>query len=120
MGKITIGKRININGATLVSYAGITIEDDVMFGANVTILDCDGHSIDRTVPDSECTLVAKPVTVKRRAWLGINSIVMKGVTIGEYAVVAANSVVTKNVPPHSIAAGNPAKIVKTLEPKGHL
>lgn len=54
----------------------------------------------------------KPIVIKNNAWIGEKSRICKGVTIGENSIVAANSVVTKDVPDNSIAAGNPAKIVR--------
>ena len=48
-------------------------------------------------------------------WIGLNSIILKGVNIGKCSIVAAGSVVTKNVPPYTVVAGNPARVVKTLE-----
>lgn len=56
-----------------------------------------------------------PVTIRQDAWIGAHSLVLRGVTIGEGAIVAAGSVVTKDVPPFTIVAGNPAKIVRELE-----
>ena len=52
------------------------------------------------------------ITIKDKAWIGFDCIVLKGVTIGEGAVVAAGSVVTKDVPDYAVVAGNPAVIVK--------
>ena len=54
-----------------------------------------------------------PIKIGSNCWIGENSRVCKGVTIGDGAIVAANAVVTKDVPANSIAAGNPAKVVKT-------
>jgi galactoside O-acetyltransferase len=53
-----------------------------------------------------------PVEIERGAWLGTQCIVLKGVTVGEEAVVGAGSVVTKDVPPGSVVAGNPAKVIR--------
>ena len=78
---------------------------------NVKILDSDWHTIyDIT---GECINPPEPIIIGDNVWLGINSIILKGVTRGDNAIVAAGSVVTKNVPPNSIVAGNPAKVIKT-------
>ncbi len=55
---------------------------------------------------------SSPITIKDKAWIGFNSIILKGVTIGEGAVVAAGSVVTQDVPDYAVVGGNPAKIIK--------
>ena len=56
----------------------------------------------------------KPVRIGDKAWLGLRVIILKGVEIGEGAVVAAGSVVTKDVPSWTIAAGNPAKVIREI------
>lgn len=53
-----------------------------------------------------------PVIIKDNAWIGMSAIILKGVTVGEGAIVAAGSVVTKDVPPHTIVAGVPARVIK--------
>lgn len=55
---------------------------------------------------------AKPITIRNHVWLGENVMILKGVTIGEGAIVAASSLVLKDVPPHTLVAGSPAKVIK--------
>ena len=55
-----------------------------------------------------------PVRIGDKAWIGFNAIILKGVTVGEGAIVAAGAVVTKDVPPYTIVAGNPARVIRTL------
>ena len=57
-----------------------------------------------------------PVRIQSKAWVGFNVSILKGVTVGEGAVIGAGSVVTKDVPPNTIAVGNPAQVVRHLEP----
>jgi acetyltransferase-like isoleucine patch superfamily enzyme len=59
-------------------------------------------------------VVVKPVRIGDKSWIGLNVIILKGVEIGEGAVVAAGSVVTKNIPPWTIAAGNPARVIREI------
>ncbi|WP_221628021.1 acyltransferase [Teredinibacter franksiae] len=58
----------------------------------------------------------KPVTLKENVWIGQRAIIGKGVTIGENSIIGAGAVVTKSIPANTIAAGNPAKIVKEINP----
>ena len=58
-----------------------------------------------------------PIVIKDGAHIGIGSIIMPGVTIGEGAVIGAGSVVTRDIPPHCVAVGAPAKVIKTFENK---
>lgn len=69
-------------------------------------MDRDYHKLNN---DTEKT---SPIHIGNHCWIGCNCIVLKGVTIGDGAVVAAGSVVTKNIPPNTLVAGNPAKIIK--------
>ena len=56
-----------------------------------------------------------PIRIEDKVWIGMDALILKGVTIGEGSVVAARSVVTKDVPPYSLVAGNPARVVKSLK-----
>jgi acetyltransferase-like isoleucine patch superfamily enzyme len=91
----------------------IRIGNNCMFAANVIISDSDWHGIYNRIRPFRCT---KPVTIENNVWLGERVIVNKGVAIGENSVVGAGSVVTKNIPPNSVAAGNPARVIKTINP----
>jgi acetyltransferase-like isoleucine patch superfamily enzyme len=66
------------------------------------------------VDDKSWDTSGKPVIVEARAWIGNRSIVLKGVTIGHDSVVAAGSVVTQDVPPRTIVAGVPAKVIRSI------
>lgn len=113
-GEITIGDYVLMSPGTRISAAAkIEIGDSVMMAHGVYITDADWHGIyDRSKRTDEIT----PVVIKDNVWLGDRSTVLKGVTIGENSIVAANTVVTKDVPANVVVAGNPAKIVKQLDP----
>jgi len=113
-GKITVGDGSGLNGVAIVSYVAVTIGQEVLFGPNVVIMDSDGHPADRRLPDTLEHKKMAAVVIEDHAWVGFGALIMKGVTVGHHAVVAANAVVTRSVPPHSVAAGNPARIVKTF------
>ena len=113
-GEIKIGDYCLISPGVRISAAqSIHIGDNVMFAANVYVSDSDWHGIYNRIRPFRCT---KPVTIENNVWLGESVIVNKGVTIGENSVVGAGSVVTKNIPANSIAAGNPARVIKTINP----
>ena len=63
---------------------------------------------------------AKPIVIKDDCWLASNVIVCVGVTIGEGSVIGAGSVVTRDIPPHSLAAGNPCRVIRTLTEKDRI
>jgi acetyltransferase-like isoleucine patch superfamily enzyme len=113
--EIVIGDYCLISpGVRISSAKSIRIGDNSMLAANVIISDSDWHGIYNRVRPFRCT---KPVTIENNVWLGERVIVTKGVTIGENSVIGAGSVVTKNIPANSVAAGNPARIIKTINPK---
>jgi acetyltransferase-like isoleucine patch superfamily enzyme len=108
---ITLGKNVFINHAcSFLDLCSITIEDDVMIGPRVNLV-TENHPLD---PGDRKTVLLKPIVVKRNAWIGAAATILPGVTIGENAVVAAGAVVSRDVPPNSIVAGIPAKVIKTL------
>lgn len=113
-GEIKIGDYCLISPGVRISAAqSIHIGDNVMFAANVYVSDSDWHGIYNRIRPFRCT---KPVIIENNVWLGESVIVNKGVTIGENSVVGAGSVVTKNIPANSIAVGNPARVIKTINP----
>lgn len=114
---------VNIKGRVVISQelfifdAGrsdlLTIEDKVGIGPNVTILihsDPFPSPLQKIYPK-----ITLPVHIKKGVWIGAGAIILPGVTIGEYSIVAAGAVVTKDVPPYSVVAGVPAKVVKKLK-----
>ena len=114
-GHVTIGDYALICPAVRISAsAGITIGHSVMMANGVYITDSDWHGvydrIDRIPEDT-------PVVIGDNVWLGDRSTVLKGVTIGDNSIVAAGAVVTRDVPANAIVAGNPAQVVKTLDPE---
>ncbi len=113
-GKIIIGDYCLISPGVRISAAeSIRIGDNCMFAANVYISDSDWHGIYNRIRPFRCT---KPVVLENNVWLGESVIVNKGVTIGENAVIGAGAVVTKDIPANAIAAGNPARVIKNINP----
>ncbi|HEY9175929.1 MAG TPA: DapH/DapD/GlmU-related protein [Verrucomicrobiae bacterium] len=98
---------------TLVANERIVIGDGCQIGDQVAIYDCDFHEINPATRNRSCG-PTQPVSVGNNVWLGSRVMVLKGVNIGDNSVVAAMSVVTKSIPPNSVAAGVPAKVVRSL------
>lgn len=111
----SIGKNCKISSHTFICE-GVYIEDNVFVGHNVTFIN-DKHP--RSVNEdgtmqSESNWEVIKTFVKRGASIGSSSTIMCGVTIGENAIVGAGAVVTKDVPPNTIVAGVPAKVIKEI------
>ena len=108
--RVKIGRRVIImNGCLMMSAGGITIDDDAQIAANVQLIS-NNHDL-----DDRMVITCKPVHICRRAWIGAGATILPGVTVGENSVVGAGSVVTHDVAPDTIVAGNPARIIKTVE-----
>lgn len=108
---IRIGRNVFINHAcSFLDMGGITIEDDVLIGPKVNLI-TENHPLD---PTDRKALIAKPILIKRNAWIGAGVTILPGVTIGENAVVAAGAVVSKDVPENSIVGGVPAKLIRNI------
>ncbi|HOP31323.1 MAG TPA: acyltransferase [Spirochaetota bacterium] len=113
-GSIKIGDNVLVmNGVRVSSANEIIIGDDCMLANFCYIMDADWHDIyDRTSSPGKTA----PVILERGVWIGDSAIICKGVRIGENSIVGAGSVVRKDVPPNVVVIGNPAKIVKHLDP----
>ena len=115
--KIIIGKNVNLGAYDRIASAySVTVEDDVLFAAFVHITDHSHGFEDITLPIMYQDIIHKgPVLIGKGSWLAFGCHILSGVKIGEHCVVAANAVVTKDVPPYSVVAGNPARIVKHFD-----
>jgi acetyltransferase-like isoleucine patch superfamily enzyme len=112
---LEVGINFAMTGGVLCAAERITIGNNVVVGANTTIIDTDFHplnSIDRNLSPTEGIIA--PVLIEDDVFLGMNSLILKGVTIGNGSVIGAGSVVTHDIPPRVIVAGNPARIIREL------
>ena len=124
-GKISVGENSFISEGTRIwSGHSIKIGNRVLISHNVHLLDNNSHSISAMRRHQEfldVMTLGRPTTndgissaeilVEDDVWIGFNSTILKGVTIGRGSIVGANSVITKDVPPYTIVAGNPARVI---------
>lgn len=113
-----VGRRCKISSHTFICE-GVTIEDNVFVGHNVTFVN-DTYPRATTPAgglQTEEDWKVEPTLVKKGASIGSGVTILANVVIGEGALVGAGSVVTKDVPPFSVVVGNPAKVVKLLSDK---
>ena len=109
---ITVGKNVFINsGCCFQDQGGIEIGDNVLIGQQVVIATLN-HDL---MPEKRGNMLPAPVKIGNNVWIGAHATVLSGVTIGNGAVIAAGAVVTKDVPENTVAAGVPAKIIKTIK-----
>ncbi len=109
-GELILGKGYINAGTQIRCSQKIVIEDGVMIGRNVMIMDSDSHLIN--YEEGTKSVVTKPIHIEKHVWIGSGAIILKGVHIGEGAIIGAGAVVTKNVPSNTVVAGNPAKVIK--------
>jgi acetyltransferase-like isoleucine patch superfamily enzyme len=110
-GTLVIGRDVGFNeGVTIFAHSSITIGDNVSIADHASLQDTDYHPL---VPGGEVRTA--PIVIERNVWIGRNAIVLPGVTIGQNAVVGSGAVVTRDVPPNTVAAGNPARVIRELD-----
>jgi UDP-2-acetamido-3-amino-2,3-dideoxy-glucuronate N-acetyltransferase len=110
-----IGKNCKVSSHTFICE-GVTIEDDVFIGHNVTFINdmYPRSTVEGGGLQTEADWVCIPTLIKKGASVGSSTTILAGVTVGEKAIVGAGSVVTKDVPPGTIVAGNPAKVLRKI------
>ncbi|MEO3796951.1 sugar O-acetyltransferase [Nonomuraea sp. B10E15] len=112
---LRIGARSFANyGLVALDVAPITIGDDVQIGTNVQLM-TPTHPVDPELRRAGWE-AARPITIGDNVWLGSGAIVLAGVTVGDNTVVGAGAVVTRDLPANAVAVGNPARVIRTIEP----
>lgn len=121
---ISVGNRVGMSSPCIWIHERLTIGNNVNIGGNCMILDTDAHQLNHLARRGEmsadknditATVQTAPVTIEDDVWIGANCQILKGVTIGARTVIGAGSVVTKSIPADSIAAGNPCKVIRSLQ-----
>ena len=109
---VTIGRGCFIQQCcTFFGRGGITIGNDVFIGPKVNLITIN-HDPN---PENRSATYGRPIVIEDKVWIGIAATILPGVKIGYGAIVGAGSVVTKDVPPMTVVAGNPARIIKKIE-----
>jgi len=111
---LKIGNNSSIGPYAYIGCSGyIEIGNNVMMSPRVSIYS-ENHNFDETgIPMIEQGVTRSFVKIEDDCWIASNSIILAGVTVGKGSIIAAGSVVTKDVPPYSVVAGNPARIIKS-------
>lgn len=112
-GSLSIGENCYLNKNVRIGSDGgeVRIGDNVMMGPNI-VIDPSTHGHDRTdIPMRDQPLLHGSIEIGDDVWLGANSVVLRGVRIGKGCIVGAGAVVTRDLPPMSIAAGVPARVI---------
>ncbi len=117
--KLTIGDRTVVGRfAKLVCFGSITIGADVILAERVYISDVEYEPTSLDVhPDQHPLTIPQPVVLEAGAFLGVGVIVKPGVTIGERAYIGAGAIVSEDVPAHSVAVGQPARVIRRYDPE---
>ena len=109
---ITVGRAVHIGYNCMFTGPGaITIADEVMIAPKVNLVTA-GHPVDPE--ERRKYITAQPITIDSNVWIGSAATILAGVHVGAGSVVAAGAVVTRDVPPRTLVAGVPAKIIRHL------
>lgn len=113
VGDVMIGDHTRI-GLHNTIIGPVTIGNHVNLAQGITVTALNHNFADTEKRIDEQGVSTKPVVIEDDIWIGANAVILPGVSIGRHSVVAAGSVVTKDVPPHSLVAGIPAKIIRQI------
>ena len=118
--ELVIGNNVKMNHRCHIGVMkSVKIGNDVLFASNVFVSDHTHGSYSGNIqsypsePPNKRELITGSVEIADKVWVGENVAILMGVSIGESSIIGANSVVTKDIPAFSIAAGSPARVIKT-------
>ncbi len=122
--KLFVGNNCRFGDDSHITAANhIEIGDNFLSGKKVLITDNSHRNVtpdELSIAPVKRKIVSKgPVYIGNNVWVGENAAILPGVTIGDGAIIGANAIVTQNIPPGGIAVGNPAKIIKILNPQNN-
>ncbi|RVU02719.1 acyltransferase [Mucilaginibacter limnophilus] len=114
VGDVFIGSN-SLVGMGNVIIGPVTIGNNVIFAQNIVASGLNHEYRDVNQPIHAQKILVAPIVVEDDCWIAANSVITSGVTIGKHSVIAAGAVVTKDIPPYSVAVGNPAKVIKKFD-----
>ena len=114
VGPVIIGDRTKI-GLSNTIIGPVIIGNDIRLAQNITISGLNHNYEDVSLPIHVQGVSTAQIVIEDESWIGANVVIVPGVTVGKHSIVAAGSVVTKNIPEYSVAAGNPARILKQYD-----
>ena len=114
VGDVIIGNDSRV-GIGSVVIGPVSIGNQVIIAQNIVMSGLNHTYTDVDIPIRLQKVTTAPIVIEDEVWIGANAVITAGVTIGKHSVVAAGSVVTKDVPPYSIVAGTPAKLLKQYD-----
>ncbi len=130
-GRVRLGDYAMVHGARIICDAQVDISDYALISWNVVLMD--GYRVPMEVDHRRAALrrvgtgdqrllepdaAARPIRIEPNVWIGFDACVLPGVTVGRGSIVGARSVVVCDVPPYTVVAGNPARVVRALDPEG--
>jgi acetyltransferase-like isoleucine patch superfamily enzyme len=128
-GRVSIGEFTLLNGARIICDAEVSIGDYCLISWNTVFMDTLrlpaavaarrqelAATAAREPRRIEGVTRARPIRIGRNVWIGFDTCVLPGVTIGEGAVIGARSVIVEDIPAFSVAVGNPARVIRKLDP----
>lgn len=119
-GFLRIGHRVVLGADDTVNcYLDVDIGDDCILADRVYVGDFDHRFADPSVPIRKQGIATAPVRIEDDCWIGEKASIMRGVTVGRGSVIGANSVVPRDVAPYSVAAGNPARVIRPRGARNH-
>lgn len=131
-GRVTLGLCALVHGARVICDAEVSIGDYALISWNVVLMDTYRLPANLQERQKELQLLparnprvtnanveAKPIRIERNVWIGFDACVLPGVAIGEGSIVGAKSVVVESVPPFTVVAGNPARVIRELDRSPH-
>ncbi|RXK81794.1 acyltransferase [Filimonas effusa] len=116
VGAVSIGNH-SLVGMSNVIIGPVSIGNNVIMAQNIVASGLNHTYTDVTLPIQAQNVTTAPIVIEDDCWIAANVVITAGVTIGKHSVIAGGSVVTKDIPPFSVAAGNPAKVIKQYNPQ---